>query len=119
MRQLQENFSEKKKQLFQIFVNLEKNHPPRSAHCHKVGIAKAAHFRTLNTMNMSLYQNPKSQVKIAGVGMHEGSVMSHVLFIIIMEDAAKEYQTGELSQLLYADDRVITAESKVEVIEAI
>ena len=67
LRQLQERFLEKKRQLIHIFVDLEKafDRVPRSA------IRWALRWQLvperLITLIMSLYQNPKSQVKVAGV----------------------------------------------------
>ena len=40
------------------------------------------------------------------------------MLIIIMDETTKECQTGDRCELLYMDDLVITAESKVELIEA-
>ena len=40
--------------------------------------------------------------------------MSPLLFIIVMEEATKECRKGDLWELLYADDLVLTAEIKEE-----
>ena len=75
---------------------------------------------------MSLYVGAKSQVNIAGgpseefeinVGLHQGSALSPLLFILVMEEATKYCKTGGVWELLYADDLVITGESKEEVME--
>ena len=75
-------------------------------------------------MVTALYSGSKSRVRIAGgvsdefeilVGVHQGSVLSPLLFILIMEEAAKECNSGGPWELLYADDLVITAESRTEV----
>ena len=44
------------------------------------------------------------------VGVHQGSVLSPLLFIVVMEEATKECRVYDLWELLYADDLVLTAE---------
>ena len=51
------------------------------------------------------------------VGVHQGSALSPLLFIIIKEEATKECRKGTPWELLYADDLVLTAESEEEVKE--
>ena len=52
-----------------------------------------------------------------GVGVHQGSALSPLLFKVIMEEAAKMCRRGDPWELLYADDLVLTAESKEELME--
>ena len=51
------------------------------------------------------------------VGVYQGSVVSPLLFIIVMEAPSQEYRTGCPWELLYADDLVIVAESLEELTE--
>ena len=48
------------------------------------------------------------------VGVHQGSVLSPLLFIIVLEALSREFRTGCPWELLYADDLVITAEDPEE-----
>jgi len=73
---------------------------------------------------MLLYEDSRSRVRVAGVeseyfdinvGVHQGSALSPLLFIIIMEEATKECQDDALWNLLYADDLVLSAETREEV----
>ena len=73
-----------------------------------------------------MYDGSKSQVKAAGavseefdiqVGVHQGSALSPLLFILVMEEATRECRKGDPWELLYADDLVLTADSKREVID--
>ena len=66
-----------------------------------------------------------SQVRVNGtysdpfevkVGVHQGSVLSPLLFIIVLEALSREYRTGCPWELLYADDLVIIASSEEELI---
>ena len=44
------------------------------------------------------------------VGVHQGSVLSPLLFIIVLEALSREFCTGCPWELLYADDLVLTSE---------
>ena len=48
-------------------------------------------------------------------GVHQGSALSPLLFILIVEEATKECTGEALWQLLYPDDLVLSTESKEEV----
>ena len=45
------------------------------------------------------------------VGVHQGSVLSPLLFIIVLEALLREFRTGCPWELFYADDLVIAAET--------
>ena len=47
--------------------------------------------------------------------VHQGSALSPLLFILVMEEATKACKIGDPWELLYADDLVLTAETKEEV----
>ena len=51
-----------------------------------------------------------------GVGVHQGSVLSPPLFIIVLEALSREFRTGCPWELLYADDLMISAESMEELL---
>ena len=51
------------------------------------------------------------------VGVHEGSALSPLLFIMIMDILAEDVRDGSLMELLYADDLVLCGESLNEVID--
>ena len=104
MRTQRKLFREKK-QLIHLFVDLEKAFDcvPRSTV--RWALRKQLILERLITLIMSLYQGPKSHVKLAGVlsekflvsvCAHQGSLMSPILFIFIMEEAAKN---GDLMNL--------------------
>ena len=72
-----------------------------------------------------LYDCSASKVKVAGViseefsisvGVHQGSALSPLLFIAVLVDVSKECRRGDPWELLYADDLVLTAETKAEVV---
>ena len=44
------------------------------------------------------------------VGVHQGSVLSPLLFIIVLEALSREFREGLPMELLYADDLDLVAE---------
>ena len=50
------------------------------------------------------------------LGVHQGSTLSPLLFNLVLEEATKECRRSVPWDLLYADDLVLTAESKAEVL---
>ena len=51
------------------------------------------------------------------VGVHQGSVLSPLLFIIVLEVLSHEFRAGVPWEDLYADDLVIIADSLEECVE--
>ena len=48
------------------------------------------------------------------VGVHQGSVLSQLLFVIVLEALSQEFRSGVPWKDLYADDLVVIAESLEE-----
>ena len=51
------------------------------------------------------------------VGVHQGSVLSPLLFIIVLEALSREFREGLPMELLYVDDLVLIAETKELLLE--
>ena len=123
IRQLQEKYLAKHKKLYFAFVDLEKafDRVPRDVlwwAMRKLGIDE-----WLIRIVQSMYANARSRVRVNGtfsnefevkVGVHQGSVLSPLLFLIVLEALSKEFRTGCPWELLYADDLVLIAESMAE-----
>ena len=69
----------------------------------------------------SMYMNAKTSVKVNGVGgmdfpievgVHQGSMLSPLLFIIVMEAPSCRFDDRGLLWELYADDLVLLADSE-------
>ena len=67
-----------------------------------------------------MYQNARSQVRVNNsfsdlfdvqVGVHQGSVLSSLLLIIVLEASSRELRTSCPWELLYADDLVLLADT--------
>ena len=72
-----------------------------------------------------MYKDVRSRVRVGdryseefgfGVGVHQGSILSPLLFIIVLEALSREFHTGCPWELLYADDLMISAESMEELL---
>ena len=68
----------------------------------------------------AMYSNSRSRVRINDsfseefpikVGVHQGSVLSPLLFIIVLEALSREMRSGCPKELLYADDLAIVSET--------
>ena len=66
-----------------------------------------------------MYSNARSRIHVGEgyseefevkVGVHQGSVLNPLLFIIVLEALSREFRCGVLWKDLYADDLVIIAE---------
>ena len=72
-----------------------------------------------------LYKEVRSRVRVgdeysnsfdARVGVHQGSVLSPLLFVIVLEALSMELHTGCLWEILYADDLMVSAQSMDELL---
>ena len=124
VRQLQEKHLAANKPLYMAFVDLEKafDRVPQDViwwAMRKLGIER------LVRLVQSMYKDVRSRVRVSdgyseefgvGVGVHQGSVLSPLLFIIVLEALPREFRTGCPWELLYADDLMISAESMEELL---
>jgi len=74
-----------------------------------------------------MYTNVRSRVRVngqyseefgVGVGVHQGFVLSPLLFILILEALSSEFCTGVPWEFLYADDLAVIADTLEECVEA-
>ena len=119
LRILQEKYQERKKDLHMVFVDLEKayNRVPRDLiwwALRKKNIPEA-----YITIIQDMYKETKTRVKTRcgvtqyfdiEIGLHQGSTLSPLLFIIVMDVLASTIQRGPPWAMLYADDLVICEE---------
>ena len=72
-----------------------------------------------------MYNDVKSRVRVngqyskefgVGVNVHQGSVLSSLLFILVLEALSRQFRTGVPWELLYADDLAVMAHSLEECI---
>ena len=123
VRQLQEKYLAANKRLYMAFVDLEKafDRVPR-----KViwwALRKLEVEEWIVRLVQRMYANARSCVHVGEgyseefkvkVGVHQGSVLSPLLFIIVLEALSWEFPSGVPWEDLYANDLVIITESLEE-----
>jgi hypothetical protein len=123
VRQVQEKFLGKNKRLYLSFVDLEKAFDRVPRRVVEWALRKEGVDEWLIKAVMYTYFEAKTAVKVGHgvseefevkVGVHQGSVLSPLLFIIVMQAVSKHVSTGLPWELLYADDLVLMAESEEE-----
>ena len=122
VRLLQEKYLDANKRLYMAFIDLEKafDRVPRKViwwALRKFGVEEW----TVRLVQV-IYTNWRSHVRVGEgyseefevkVGVHQGSVLSPLLFIIVLEALSREFRSGVPWEDLYADDLII-AESLEE-----
>src|SRR5437867_4177769 len=123
VRQVQEKFLGKQKELWIAFVGLEKafDRVPcdilwwalrrDGVEEWLIKVIKSMYEGCTTSVRMNVEESENFEVK---VGMHQGSVLSPILFNIVMQAIAENFKKGLPWELLYADDLVLMAESKAE-----
>ena len=119
VRRMQEEYQKKDKKLYMCFVDIEKafDRVPRKV------MEWAMRKKSLSEVQvravMSLYNDAKTRVMVGSayseefevkVGVHQGSVLSPLLFTIVVDVIAENVRRGVFNKLLYADDLVIMSE---------
>ena len=80
-----------------------------------VGISSHIYVYSAKTVVRTVYGNSSGfEVK---VGMQQGSALSLVLFVIVMEAISREFRVALPWELLYADDLVVVAETEEDSIK--
>ena len=69
---------------------------------------------------MSLYEGARTRIRVGSqlseefgvkVGVHQGSVLSPLLFAIVVDMVTESVIAGLMSEILYADDLVLMSET--------
>ena len=125
-RQITEKYIAKGKKLHWIFIDLEKafDRVPR-----RVMVEALRHYNVpecLVQAIMTTYNGCRTSVVVDGhlsepfdvsVGVHQGSILSPLLFIIVMQYVTEDARYNDLLELLYADD-IALGDSTVEAVVA-
>ena len=67
-------------------------------------------------MKLGVSESTEFAVK---VGVHQGSILTPLLFIIALEALSKKFRIGLPWELFYADDLALLAESEEKLLEMI
>ena len=113
-----ENFRVKGRKLFFGFVDLEKAFDRVSREVIRWAMHKLGVEEWLVSAVMSMYTGAKTVVRIVygnsscfqiKVGMHQGSALSPLLFVTVMEAISREFRVALPWELLYADDLAVNS----------
>jgi len=122
VRQMQGKFRVKSKKLGFVYLEKAFDRVPREVikwTVRKLGV------EWLVSAIMSVYMGSRTVVRtvhgntdnIEVTGMHHGSALSPLLFVMVMEAVSREFRDALPWELLYVDDLAMIAESKEELVE--
>lgn len=128
VRQLQEKYLARKKELWMAFIDLEKafDRVPREVlwwALRKLGVdewlvsvIKVMYTDATTMVKQNCRVSKGFKVK---VGVHQGSVLSPLLFIVVLEALSRAFRRGLPMELFYADDLILMADTENLLIECI
>ena len=103
-----------------VFVDLEKAFDRVPREVVQWAMRKLGVEEWLVRIAMKMYEDSRTAVRVLGapsddftvsVWIHQGSVLSPLLFIIVLEVLSRDFKVGLPWELLYADDLVHIADS--------
>ena len=120
LRRMQEEFRERKQKLYMCFVDLERAFDRVPRKVMKWALRKKGLAEVLVQAVMSLYEDSRRKVRVGSrtseefwvrIGVHQGSVLSPLIFAIVVDVVTEHAREGLLNKILYADDLVLMSES--------
>ena len=124
VRQLMEKYETAGRNLFMVFVDLEKTFdrvPREVIRCllrrkevleREVKAIMEMYDNIKTSVNMDCMRSESFEVK---VGVHQKSILSLLLFAIVMDEVTRDTREGVVKDLLYADDLILIGNSWEEV----
>ena len=120
LRRMQEEFRGREKKLYMCFVDLEKAFDRVPRKVMKWALRKKSLPEVLVKAVMSLYEGSRTKVRVGSglseefgvrVGAHQGSVVSPLIFAIVVDAVSEHAREGLLNEISYADDLVLMSEN--------
>ena len=117
---MQEKFAAARKPLYFAFVDLEKAFDRVFRKVLWWAIRSLGVEEWIVRAVQSMYANARSRVRVnvqlseefpVNVGVHQGSVLSPLLFILVLEALSRDFRIGIPWEVLFADDLVIIVDS--------
>ena len=112
MKRMQEKYQKKNKKLYMRFVDMEKAFDRVQRKVMEWAMRKKGLSEVMVRAVTSLYDGAKTRVRVGSayseefevnVGVHQGSVLSPLLFAIVVDDITENARRGVVNELLYAD----------------
>ena len=119
VRRMQKEYQKKDKKLYMCFVDQEKAFDRLPRKEMKWAMRKKGLSGLMVWAVISLYDGAKTRVRVGSayseefevkVGVHQGSVLSPLLFAIVVKVITENARRGVINELLYADDLVLLSE---------
>ena len=119
LRRMQEEFRGREKKLYMCFVDLEKAFDRVPRKVMEWALGKKGLAEVLVQAVMSLYEGSRTKVRVGSgtsnefgvrVGVHQGSVLSRLIFAIVVDVVTEHVRQGLLNESLYADDLVLMSD---------
>jgi Reverse transcriptase (RNA-dependent DNA polymerase) len=124
IRQLMERHREQKKDLYMIFIDLEKAYDKISRNIMWWALKRKLVQTKYVTLVKNMYTNIVTYVRACDgesdtfpikIGFHQGSALSPYIFTLMMNEITKDIKGDILWCMLFADDVVLIDESKIGV----
>ena len=120
LRRMQEEFCGREEKLYMCFVDLEKAFDRTPRKVMKWALRKKGLAEVLVQAVMSLHEVLRTKVRVGSgtsdefgvrVGVHQGFVLSPLIFAIVVDVVTEHAREGLLNEILYANDLVLMSES--------
>ena len=120
LRRMQEEHHVKGKKIYMCFVDIDKAFDRVPRKLLKWAMMKKGISEVLVRSVLSLYEGAKTRVRMdtelsnefeVKVGMHQGSVLSPFLFVVVVDVVTEFARDDALSELLYSVDIVLMSET--------
>ena len=120
LRRMQEEFRGREKKLYMCFVDLEKAFDKVPRKVMEWALRKKSLPEVLVQAGMSLHEGSRTKVIVGSglseefmvrVGVHQGSVISPLIFFIVVGAVAEQARKGLLNEILYVDNLVLMSEN--------
>ena len=117
---MQEEYRDKKKKLYMCFVDIEKAFDGVPRKMMEWAMRKKGLPQVIVRAVMSLYHGAKTKVRMGSelsqeflvqIDVHQGSVLSPLLFAIAVDVISKNAREGLMNEILQANDLVLMSES--------
>ena len=117
VRRLKEEHREKDKRMYTCFVDLEKAFDRVPRRVMAWAIRKKGLPEILVKAVMRLFEGAETKFRVGSglseefsvkIGAHQGSVLSPLLFAMVIDEVTENTRKGWMKQIPYADDLVLT-----------